>query len=685
MPKKKPAAKKPAKKKIAPRRARRRKIPVAALVPLSLVAAATRRPKPKAAAQSPVAAHAADWLPAAMPLRELMQTRLWPEQIKVGKRHRKEFGDLAALARDIDERGLLQPIVVDRSNHLIAGERRLRAWPLTKFAGEQIPVHIVPLKDIVSGEWAENDPALRRDFTLEEAVAIKHAIESRMKPAAAARARRKGEGDGRAGDKAAAFTGKSRRTLEKAEAIVAAAKAEPEKYGPLKDAMNKSGRADGPHKRLKTMQAAAEIRSAPAPLPDNGPYRGAVIDFPWAAEPEDDDPARLARGYYPYPTMSIAQCADFARDHIKPRLHADCIVALWIPNFHLAKGHHLPIVAALGADAVTILTGIKDLIGRGQVARGSTEQVVALRLGAPPLAPFPRTDFAFKVDRKHHSRKPQSFFDMFAAAVPAERYASFFETVPRGDKWDCHGASMPAISSRTALAADVAAEGAAAAAPASTDAVSVPPARQGRAALLLADATARQRGENLDGLPRRETAPADAFAVLEWASAGGATPGGVECAFPRELLDKLAAEKLITGKHTKRITKAGRERLAVLREERAEQEALAALPSDIWSLVADYRETLARLDDAVTGRSTDLTISRAASIRTYAKRLDLLQAKANGGTSFGMATDDFACRAVARRDLGGDRHGAGVGPARPFRTRYRRRDLSRRRRRKYLG
>ena len=271
MPKKKPAAKKPAKKKIAPRRAHLRKIPGAALVPLSLVAAAARRPKPKAAAQSPVAAHAADWLPAAMPLRELMQTRLWPKQIKVGKRHRKEFGDLAALARDIDERGLLQPIVVDRSNHLIAGERRLRAWPLTKFAGEQIPVHIVPLKDIVSGEWAENDPALRRDFTLEEAVAIKHAIESRMKPAAAARARRKGEGDGRAGDKAAAFTGKSRRTLEKAEAIVAAAKAEPEKYGPLKDAMNKSGRADGPHKRLKTMQAAALIRSAPAPLPDTDP------------------------------------------------------------------------------------------------------------------------------------------------------------------------------------------------------------------------------------------------------------------------------------------------------------------------------------------------------------------------------------------------------------------------------
>ncbi len=417
-----------------------------------LPSATAKRHKPVPLKHSPVAILAADWHQTGAPLRELMQETLPLGKIKIGPRHRKDFGDLAALARDINARGLLQPIVVDRDNKLIAGERRLRAWELSIFRSEPIPVRFVPLKDIVAGEWAENDPSLRKDFTPSEGVAIKQAIEAALKPAALERQRAgvKAAAAGEVAEKAAQFTGKSRRTLDKAEEIVRAAEAEPEKYGALKDAMDKSGRVDGPHKRLKNLQAADAIRAAPPPLPDNGPYRGVVVDFPWAAEPEDDDPERLARGYYPYPTMAIGECAEFARVHIKPRLHADAWVALWITNFHLAKGHQVKIAEALGANAVTILTGVKTMIGRGQVARGTTEHAVLLRIGKPPIETFPRTDFAFAVDRNNHSRKPQSFYEAFARAVAAPRYASFFETTPRGDKWDCHGNKMAAAGSPAA-------------------------------------------------------------------------------------------------------------------------------------------------------------------------------------------------------------------------------------------
>ncbi|MGA9855082.1 MAG: ParB N-terminal domain-containing protein [Gammaproteobacteria bacterium] len=99
-----------------------------------------------------------------------------PSDIKLRDRHRKDLGDLKALAADINTRGLLHPIVVDLRNTLIAGARRLAAWKLSNFRDQAIPVHTVPLADIVAGEWAENDPRLRKDFTPSEAVAIKRAI-----------------------------------------------------------------------------------------------------------------------------------------------------------------------------------------------------------------------------------------------------------------------------------------------------------------------------------------------------------------------------------------------------------------------------------------------------------------------------------------------------------------------------
>ena len=47
--------------------------------------------------------------------------------IRVDRRRREDLGDIAALARNIDEHGLLHPIIIAADNGLIAGERRLRA------------------------------------------------------------------------------------------------------------------------------------------------------------------------------------------------------------------------------------------------------------------------------------------------------------------------------------------------------------------------------------------------------------------------------------------------------------------------------------------------------------------------------------------------------------------------------
>ena len=47
--------------------------------------------------------------------------------INVGARHRKDMGDVSALAASIEAVGLLQPIGVTSDLRLVFGDRRLRA------------------------------------------------------------------------------------------------------------------------------------------------------------------------------------------------------------------------------------------------------------------------------------------------------------------------------------------------------------------------------------------------------------------------------------------------------------------------------------------------------------------------------------------------------------------------------
>jgi len=99
------------------------------------------------------------------------------EQIRIGERHRKEMGDLEALAESIATEGLLQPIGITEDGELVFGQRRLLAvrdylkWP-------QIPARVVRVSSIVAGEYVENE--LRKAFTPSERAAIGAAVEAQL-------------------------------------------------------------------------------------------------------------------------------------------------------------------------------------------------------------------------------------------------------------------------------------------------------------------------------------------------------------------------------------------------------------------------------------------------------------------------------------------------------------------------
>ena len=185
--------------------------------------------------------------------------------IKIGKRHRRDLGDVQALADSINEVGLLHPPVVSDTAYSLPGERRIQACKILGWT--EIPVRRLDLADLVRGEYAEN--AIRKDFTPSEAVAIAKALKPYEKKAAAERqaaTRLSGEGKfpspgisrkkGKTLDKVAAAVGLSGKTLKKAEEVVESGRTE------LVEEMDRTGKIDPVHRKLRKKDRPAKAPAA---------------------------------------------------------------------------------------------------------------------------------------------------------------------------------------------------------------------------------------------------------------------------------------------------------------------------------------------------------------------------------------------------------------------------------------
>lgn len=87
--------------------------------------------------------------------------------IKVGNRVRKDPGEIGELVESMRRLGLLQPIVIDAENRLIAGFRRLQA--ARELGWESIEARLVDVQDAKERVMMEVDEnTIRRDFSPEE-------------------------------------------------------------------------------------------------------------------------------------------------------------------------------------------------------------------------------------------------------------------------------------------------------------------------------------------------------------------------------------------------------------------------------------------------------------------------------------------------------------------------------------
>jgi ParB-like chromosome segregation protein Spo0J len=198
------------------------------------------------------------------------------DEICIKSRYRKDLGDLEPLTSSIQAIGLLQPVVVDSRNGLIAGQRRIEA--ARRLGWTEIEAIVAGDADdalrLLTAQRDEN--TCRKDFAPSEAVAVGaafEAIESKAAKARQAATRKRGTAEparagnlpqrekGRASEKVAAAMGMKARTYEKARAVVQAAQDNPKVFGPVVTEMDKTGKVDRAYSKVRRAATAAAERA----------------------------------------------------------------------------------------------------------------------------------------------------------------------------------------------------------------------------------------------------------------------------------------------------------------------------------------------------------------------------------------------------------------------------------------
>ena len=374
-----------------------------------------------------------------------METRKISEIVVTG-RHRKNMKNLRQLADSIRAVGLLHPVVIKPDNTLVAGERRLEAYKLLN--REEIPVNVARnLDDLLLLLRAEADENICREpFTPEEAVAhaesyrkiaeerVSNAVEEKNKNPNVGGDRRsndfqsgktfprlieekKRDETARTNAILAETVGMSRPTFEKAKAVVEAARVEPEKYQPLVEKMNKSGKVDGAYKELNRTMKLEKLARQELDEP-SGLYDVVVIDPPWPLEKIERD-CRPNQVSMDYPTMN-------EHDLMQLTIPAaeDCHVFLWTTQ------RFLPLAFRLIErwECKYVLTFVWHKPGGFQpvgLPQYNCEFVVYARKGHPGFVDTKAFPTCFNAERGKHSEKPEHFYELIRRVTAGRRIDIF--------------------------------------------------------------------------------------------------------------------------------------------------------------------------------------------------------------------------------------------------------------------
>lgn len=350
-----------------------------------------------------------------------------PERIH-GKQEYKE------LAESIRKNGLIQPIVLDENNKLLAGRRRLRALRELQY-GE-----LTEGKEFVKMQTKNN--LHKFDIFLEENIKRKNLDDVELGKFLLIRKQlyETEHPETRAQVRQAVV-----KHAEEPSAVADSfSKQTAEQYGVSERWVREKVQAS---KILETKPQLADLKSAKKIIRENkiqeqraeieketfekpeGDYDVIVIDPPWNYQDDSVYDADGFRGTCPYPTMSIEQIKN-----IKLPAKDDCVLWLWTTNKHIFYCKEL--CEAWGFEIKSILTWDKEHIAIGRWLRSQTEHCILAIKGKPY---YQNTKFGtlLKEKRGEHSAKPQSFYKM-VEEICAGRKLDYFARKKR-EGWDVYG------------------------------------------------------------------------------------------------------------------------------------------------------------------------------------------------------------------------------------------------------
>ncbi len=245
---------------------------------------------------------------------------------------------------------------------------------------------------------------------------------------------------GEAGDHLARYLGRDRKTLTKAQQVVEAAREEPEKFGGLLEAMDKTGKVNGPWRRLQVLRQVDDIATKKAngqlDLPA-GKFDRILADMPWPHEPDDPNPGERGRATRDYPTMSLDEMKAMP---IGKRAAKDCVLYMWVTGFHMRYAYE--VMDAWGfKHAPLIIAWVKDQWGKGQRLRQQCEFIIVAIKGKPVWNTVEAAKRSTRLDGpvREDSRKPDEFYELIDAITPGQRSLELFPRRELPEGWEGFG------------------------------------------------------------------------------------------------------------------------------------------------------------------------------------------------------------------------------------------------------
>lgn len=375
-------------------------------------------------------------------------------QIHIGKRFRKDLGDIQELADSMQNVGLLHPIVVDDEANLVAGFRRIVA--AKKLGWRKIECSIISLDDNSIGEIEEN--ARRKDFTESEKAVIqrilKEKLEHQTNPG-----RRNDLGRPRGSTSEKSFSqverttakigkmfNESHKQVEKRLQIFDAIDRAPKKLEHVKTSLDRG--------KMKINTAYQIItrdqRSKPVFRPAKGQFNAMMEDAPFGF---DRGPGARGSSDRHYPTMTIQEIVD-----LRMPLTDDAVVGEWISTSMKYDTQTVRIDGAqfTGSTLQCLLkarnlTAFDEIIlpkarpGMGSITFSMHETLVLAHRGTKKPVAAKRFPSILPTWDGEHSEKPAIAYEWFRMMFPHRKYYAPFEREQRKG-YVCGGNELEAVT-----------------------------------------------------------------------------------------------------------------------------------------------------------------------------------------------------------------------------------------------